>query len=171
MADDDVLVGPVDSVFNRLFKDRVIWMGKEIKDGMANRICAQLLMLVAENPKKDIWLYISSSGGPITAGMATYDTVQPVRPNVATVSLGMCASVNQFLLSSGTRGERYLTPYARVLTYQSFGGIGGTATNVRTDVELVADMKRIMGELIAEQAGRTLERICHDNEYDHWFTT
>ncbi len=90
MAGDDVPAGPVDPIFNRLLKDRIIWMGEEVKDDMANRICAQLLMLAAEDPKKDIWLYINSPGGSITAGMAIYDTMQLIEPDVATVGLGMC---------------------------------------------------------------------------------
>ena len=112
MAGDDVPAGPVDPIFNRLLKDRIIWMGEEVKDDMANRICAQLLMLAAEDPKKDIWLYINSPGGSITAGMAIYDTMQLIEPDVATVGLGMCASMGQFLLSSGTKGKRYLTSHA-----------------------------------------------------------
>ena len=148
MAGDDVPAGPVDPIFNRLLKDRIIWMGEEVKDDMANRICAQLLMLAAEDPKKDIWLYINSPGGSITAGMAIYDTMQLIEPDVATVGLGMCASMGQFLLSSGTKGKRYLTSHARVLM----------------------DMKKTMSELTAEQTGHTLEEIYRDNEYDHWFT-
>ena len=142
MAGEDVPAGPVDPIFNRLLKDRIIWMGEEVKDDMANRICAQMLMLAAEDPKKDIWLYINSPGGSITAGMAIYDTMQLIEPDVATVGLGMCASMGQFLLSSGARGKRYLTSHARVLMHQPSGGIGG----------------------------HTVEEIYRDNEYDHWFT-
>ena len=170
MAGDDVPAGPVDPIFNRLLKDRIIWMGEEVKDDMANRICAQLLMLAAEDPKKDIWLYINSPGGSITAGMAIYDTMQLIEPDVATVGLGMCASMGQFLLSSGTKGKRYLTSHARVLMHQPSGGIGGTATDVRINAELIMDMKKTMSELTAEQTGHTLEEIYRDNEYDHWFT-
>ena len=115
MADGDMPSMP-DPIFNRLLKDRIIWMGEEVKDDMANRICAQMLMLAAEDPKKDIWLYINSPGGSITAGMAIYDTMQLIQPDVATVGLGMCASMGQFLLSSGTKGKRFLTSHARVAT-------------------------------------------------------
>ena len=170
MAGDDVPAGPVDPIFNRLLKDRIIWMGEEVKDDMANRICAQRLMLAAEDPKTDIWLYINSPGGSITAGMAIYDTMQLIEPDVATVGLGMCASMGQFLLSSGTKGKRYLTSHARVLMHQPSGGIGGTATDVRINAELIMDMKKTMSELTAEQTGHTLEEIYRDNEYDHWFT-
>ena len=98
MAGEDMPAGPADPIFNRLLKDRIIWMGEEVKDEMANRICAQMLMLAAEDPKKDIWLYINSPGGSITAGMAIYDTMQLIEPDVATVGLGMCASMGQFLI-------------------------------------------------------------------------
>ena len=160
----------VDPIFNRLLKDRIIWMGEEVKDDMANRICAQMLMLAAEDPKKDIWLYINSPGGSITAGMAIYDTMQLIEPDVATVGLGMCASMGQFLLSSGTPGKRYLTSHARVLMHQPSGGIGGTTTDVRINAELIMDMKKTLAELTARQTGHTVEEIYRDNEYDHWFT-
>ena len=145
--------------YTRLFEDRIIWMGEEVKDEMANRICAQMLMLAAEDPKKDIWLYINSPGGSITAGMAIYDTMQLIEPDVATVGLGMCASMGQFLLSSGTKGKRFLTSHARVLMHQPSGGIGGTATDVRINAELIMDMKKTMSELTAEQTGHTVEEI------------
>ena len=145
MADGDMPSMP-DPIFNRLLKDRIIWMGEEVKDDMANRICAQMLMLAAEDPKKDIWLYINSPGGSITAGMAIYDTMQLIQPDVATVGLGMCASMGQFLLSSGTKGKRFLTSHARVLMHQPSGGIGGTTTDVRINAELIMDMKKTMSE-------------------------
>lgn len=170
IAGEDMPAGPADPIFNRLLKDRIIWMGEEVKDEMANRICAQMLMLAAEDPKKDIWLYINSPGGSITAGMAIYDTMQLIEPDVATVGLGMCASMGQFLLSSGTKGKRFLTSHARVLMHQPSGGIGGTATDVRINAELIMDMKKTMSELTAEQTGHTVEEIYRDNEYDHWFT-
>ena len=160
MAGDDVPAGPVDPIFNRLLKDRIIWMGEEVKDDMANRICAQLLMLAAEDPKKDIWLYINSPGGSITAGMAIYDTMHYVKCDVSTICIGLAASMGAFLLTS----------HARVLMHQPSGGIGGTATDVRINAELIMDMKKTMSELTAEQTGHTLEEIYRDNEYDHWFT-
>ena len=166
----DAAAGVADPIFNRLLKDRIIWLGEEVADDMANRICAQMLMLAAEDPKKDIWLYINSPGGSITAGMAIYDTMQLIEPDVATVGLGMCASMGQFLLSSGTKGKRYMTSHARVLMHQPSGGVGGTATDVRINAELIMDMKRTMSELTAEQTGHTVEEIYRDNEYDHWFT-
>ncbi|MCH4210028.1 ATP-dependent Clp protease proteolytic subunit [Bifidobacterium sp.] len=159
-----------DPIFNRLLKERIIWLGEEVKDENANVICAQMLTLAAEDPKQDIWLYINSPGGSITAGMAVYDTMQLIAPDVATVGLGMCASMGQFLLSSGTKGKRFLTSHARVLMHQPSGGIGGTATDVRINAELIMDMKKTMAELTAEQTGHTIEEIYRDNEYDHWFT-
>ena len=175
MAGEDMPAGPADPIFNRLLKDRIIWLGEEVKDDMANRICAQMLMLAAEDPKSDIWLYINSPGinspgGSITAGMAIYDTMQLIEPDVATVGIGMCASMGQFLLSSGTKGKRFLTSHARVLMHQPSGGIGGTTTDVRINAELIMDMKKTLGELTAEQTGHTIEEIYRDNEYDHWFT-
>lgn len=170
MGDGDAPVGPNDPIFNRLLKERIIWLGSEVKDENANIICAQMLMLAAEDPKKDIWLYINSPGGSITAGMAIYDTMQLIEPDVATMGLGMCASMGQFLLSSGTKGKRFLTSHARVLMHQPSGGIGGTTTDVRINAELIMDMKRTMAELTAEQTGHTVEEIYRDNEYDHWFT-
>ena len=159
-----------DPIFNRLLKDRIIWLGDEVKDANANVICAQLLMLAAEDPKKDIWLYINSPGGSITAGMAIYDTMQLIEPDVATVAVGMAASMAQFLLSSGAKGKRFVTSHARVLMHQPSGGVGGTATDVRINAELIMDMKKSLSELTAEQTGHTLEEIYRDNEYDHWFT-
>ena len=170
MAEGDMPAGPSDPIFNRLLKDRIIWMGEEVKDDMATRICAQMLMLAAEAPKSDIWLYINSPGGSITAGMAIYDTMQLIEPDVATVGIGMCASMGQFLLSSGTKGKRFLTSHARVLMHQPSGGIGGTTTDVRISAELIMNMKKTLAELTAEQTGHTVEEIYRDNEYDHWFT-
>ena len=159
-----------DPIFTRLLKERIIWLGSEVKDDNANVICAQMLMLAAEDPTKDIWLYINSPGGSITAGMAIYDTMQLIEPDVATVAVGMAASMGQFLLSSGTKGKRFITSHARVLMHQPSGGVGGTATDVRINAELIMDMKKTLSGLTAEQTGHTVEEIYRDNEYDHWFT-
>lgn len=161
---------PTDSIFNQLLKDRIIWLGSEVKDENANIICAQMLMLAAQDPKKDIWLYINSPGGSITAGMAIYDTMQLIEPDVATIAVGMAASMGQFLLSSGTPGKRFITSHARVLMHQPSGGVGGTATDVRINAELIMDMKKTLAELTAQQTVHTVEEIYRDNEYDHWFT-
>ena len=157
-------------VFSRLMMDRIIFLGAPITDDVANIIQAQLLYLEAADSSKDIRIYINSPGGSVYAGLGIYDTMQLIEPDVATVGLGMCASMGQFLLSSGTKGKRYLTSHARVLMHQPSGGIGGTATDVRINAELIMDMKKTMSELTAEQTGHTLEEIYRDNEYDHWFT-
>ena len=159
-----------DSIYNRLLRERIIWLGSEVRDENANAICAQMLMLAAEDPDKDIWLYINSPGGSITAGMAIYDTMQFVQPDVATIGIGMAASMGQFLLSSGAKGKRYATPHTRVLMHQPSGGFGGTATDVRINAELILHMKRTLAELTAEQTGKSIEQINADADHDRWFT-
>ena len=139
-------------IYNRLLKERIIWLGSEVRDDNANAICSQLLLLSAENPDKDIYLYINSPGGSVTAGMAISDTM------------------GQFLLSSGTKGKRYATPNARVLMHQPSGGIGGTASDIKIQAELILHMKKVMAELTAEQTGQTVETILKDNDRDKWFT-
>ncbi|MFV0463695.1 MAG: ATP-dependent Clp protease proteolytic subunit [Nostocoides sp.] len=159
-----------DHIFNRLLKERIIFLGSDVRDDNANAICAQMLLLAAEDPEKDIWLYINSPGGSVTAGMAIFDTMQWVPNDVATVAMGMAASMGQFLLSAGTKGKRYATPHARILMHQPLGGIGGTATDVKIQAELLLAMKRQMAELIAEHTGQTLEKITEDSDRDRWFT-
>nr|WP_026530775.1 ATP-dependent Clp protease proteolytic subunit [Haematomicrobium sanguinis] len=164
------LVGRDDFIYNRLLKERIIWLGSEVRDENANLICSQLLLLSAEDPEKDIYLYINSPGGSITAGMAIYDTMQFIPNDVVTVATGLAASMGQFLLSSGTKGKRYATPHARILMHQPLGGIGGTASDIKTQAELILDMKRVMAELTAEQTGKSVEQILEDNDRDNWFT-
>ena len=159
-----------DHVYNRLLRERIIFLGSEVRDENANAICAQMLLLAAEDPDKDIWLYINSPGGSVTAGMAIYDTMQFIQPDVATVAMGMAASMGQFLLASGAKGKRYATPHARVMMHQPSGGIGGTATDIRINAELILHMKRVMAELTAEQTGKTVEQINADADRDRWFT-
>jgi len=163
-------LGLNDSIYNRLLKERIIWLGSEVRDDNSNAICAQMMLLAAEDPDKDIWLYINSPGGSITAGMAIYDTMQFIQPDVATVAMGMAASMGQFLLSSGAKGKRYATPHARVMMHQPSGGIGGTATDVRINAELIMHMKKVLSDLTAEQTGQPIERILRDNDRDKWFT-
>jgi ATP-dependent Clp protease protease subunit len=143
-------------IYNRLLKERIIWLGSEVRDDNANAICSQLLLLSAENPDKDIYLYINSPGGSVTAGMAIYDTMQFIPNDVVTVATGLAASMGQFLLSSGTKGKRYATPNARVLMHQPSGGIGGTASDIKIQAELILHMKKVMAELTAEQTGQTV---------------
>lgn len=159
-----------DSIYNRLLKERIIWLGSEVRDENANAISAQMMLLAAEDPDKDIWLYINSPGGSITAGMAIYDTMQFIKPDVATVAMGMAASMGQFLLSSGTKGKRFITPHARVLMHQPSGGVGGTATDVRIGAQLIMHMKKVLAELTSEQTGQSIEKIIKDNDRDNWFT-
>ena len=180
MTDHDVAVPSMDAqgsgmglddhIFNRLLKERIIWLGSEVRDSNANAICAQMMLLAAEDPEKDIWLYINSPGGSVTAGMAIYDTMQYITPDVGTVAMGMAASMGQFLLSSGAKGKRFATPHARILMHQPLGGIGGTATDIKIQAELILHMKRQMAELTAEQTGQPLEKILKDNDRDNWFT-
>ncbi|KSW13992.1 ATP-dependent Clp protease proteolytic subunit [Cellulomonas sp. B6] len=163
-------LGLNDSIYNRLLRERIIWLGSEVRDENANAICAQMMLLAAEDPDKDIWLYINSPGGSITAGMAIYDTMQYIKPDVATIAMGMAASMGQFLLSSGAKGKRYATPHARVMMHQPSGGIGGTATDVRINAQLILHMKKVLAELIAEQTGKDVEQINADSDRDRWFT-
>ncbi|MEY3586955.1 MAG: hypothetical protein RJB32_251 [Actinomycetota bacterium] len=157
-------------VFERLLKDRIVWLGSEVRDENANEICAKILLLAAEDAEKDIFLYINSPGGSITAGMAIYDTMQYVPNDIITVGIGMCASMGQFLLSSGSKGKRYATPNTRVLLHQPHGGFGGTASDIQTQAELIMSMKRQLASITATQTGKTVEQIMADGDRDRWFT-
>jgi ATP-dependent Clp protease protease subunit len=157
-------------IFERLLKDRIVWLGSDVRDDNANEICAQMLMLAAEDSSKDIYLYINSPGGSITAGMAIYDTMQYVPNDVVTVGIGMCASMGQFLLSSGTKGKRYATPNTRILLHQPHGGFGGTASDIQTQAELILSMKKQLATLTAAQTGKSVEQIMQDGDRDRWFT-
>ena len=157
-------------VFDRLLKDRIVFLGSDVRDDNANEICAKILLLAAEDSTKDIFLYINSPGGSITAGMAIYDTMQYVPNDIVTVGIGMCASMGQFLLSSGAKGKRYATPNTRVLLHQPHGGFGGTASDIQTQAELIMSMKRQLASLTAEQTGKTVEQIMADGDRDRWFT-
>jgi len=163
-------LGLDDSIYNRLLKERIIFLGSEVRDENANAICAQMLLLAAEDSDKDIWLYINSPGGSVTAGMAIFDTMQWVPNDVATVAMGMAASMGQFLLSAGTSGKRYATPHARVMMHQPSGGIGGTASDIKIQAEQLLHIKKQMAELIAEHTGQTPEQIGQDSDRDRWFT-
>jgi len=158
------------NVFDRLLKDRIIWLGSEVRDDNANEIAAKLLLLAAEDPEKDIYLYINSPGGSITAGMAIYDTMQFVPNDIVTVGIGMAASMGQLLLTAGTKGKRYITPNARVLLHQPHGGFGGTASDIQTQAHLINDMKKRLAQITAEATGKTLEQITEDGDRDRWFS-
>lgn len=169
-AAGDMPLGLDDNVYQRLLRERIVWLGSEVRDDNANAICAKMLLLAAEDPTKDIYLYINSPGGSITAGMAIYDTMQYIQPDVVTVGMGMAASMGQFLLSSGTKGKRFITPHARVLMHQPLGGLGGTATEIKIQADLILSMKKQMAEITAEQTGKSVEQIIADGDRDHWFT-
>ena len=158
------------STFDRLLKDRIIWLGSDVRDDNANEICAKMLLLAAEDSTKDIFLYINSPGGSITAGMAIYDTMQYVPNDVVTVGIGMCASMGQFLLSAGAKGKRYATPNTRVLLHQPHGGFGGTASDIQTQAELITSMKKQLAEITAEATGKSVEQVMADGDRDRWFT-
>lgn len=161
---------PRSDVFNRLLKNRVIMLGTDVNDDMANQICAQLLYLEGEEATADIWLYINSPGGSVTAGMAIYDTMQFISCDVATVCMGMAASMGQFLLTAGAAGKRYTLPNARIMMHQPLAGLRGQATDIAIQAEQLAYTKRRMAELTAHHSGQTLEQIQADSERDRWFT-
>jgi len=158
------------NIFDRLLKDRIVWLGSDVRDDNANEICAKILLLAAEDSTKDIYLYINSPGGSITAGMAIYDTMQYVPNDIVTVGIGMCASMGQFLLSSGAKGKRYATPNTRVLLHQPHGGFGGTASDIQTQAELIMSMKKQLASITAAQSGKTVEQVMADGDRDRWFT-
>ena len=169
-AAGDTPMGLDDNVYQRLLRERIVWLGSEVRDENANAICAKLLLLAAEDPEKDIYLYINSPGGSITAGMAIYDTMKYIQPDVVTVAMGMAASMGQFLLSSGAKGKRFATPHTRVLMHQPLGGLGGTATDIKIQADLILSMKHTLAGLIAEQTGKSVEQITADSDRDKWFT-
>ena len=170
MAGDDVPAGPVDPIFNRLLKDRIIWMGEEVKDDMANRICAQLLMLAAEDPKKDIWLYINSPGGSVTDGMAIYDTMQYIKCDVSTICVGMAASMGAFLLSSGTKGKRLALPNAEIMIHQPSAGTQGQITDMAIHLKRLEVIKKRLNAILADNTGRSVEEITAACERDNFMT-
>ena len=164
------LTGFDDSVYQRLLRERIVFLGSVVEDNIANALVAQMLLLAAEDPEKDIFLYINSPGGSVMAGMAIYDTMQFVTCDVATVALGLAASMGQFLLSAGAPGKRYALPNARIMMHQPSGGLGGTASDIKIQAEQILLMKKQMAELIAEQTGQPLEKVQADSERDRWFT-
>jgi ATP-dependent Clp protease protease subunit len=159
-----------DSVFERLLRERIIVLGSQVEENIANQICAQLLLLDAEDSTQDIKLYINSPGGSVTAGMAIFDTMELIQSDVTTVAMGLAASMGQFLLSAGTRGKRYALPHARILMHQPSAGVGGTAADIEIQADMLLKHKREMAELIAEHTGQDVERIEADSDRDRWFT-
>ncbi|MEY4380069.1 MAG: hypothetical protein RLZZ378_472 [Actinomycetota bacterium] len=159
-----------DQVYQRLLKERIIFLGSVVEDSMANAICAQMLLLAAEDPEKDIYLYINSPGGSISAGMAIYDTMQYIKNDVATVAMGLAASMGQFLLCAGASGKRYALPHARIMMHQPSGGIGGTASDIKIQAEQMSFTKKKMAELISFHTGQKADTITADSDRDRWFT-
>jgi ATP-dependent Clp protease protease subunit len=163
-------MGLGDQIFERLLRERIIFLGSQVEDQMANSICAQLLLLDAEDSTRDISLYINSPGGSVTAGLAIYDTMQFVKSDVVTVAMGLAASMGQFLLCAGNPGKRYALPHARILMHQPSGGIGGTASDIAIQAENMLWTKRTMQERIAFHTGQSVEQIERDSDRDRWFT-
>src|SRR5438552_10013560 len=157
-------------VYGRLLKERIVFLGSQVDDAVANLICAQLLLLAAEDPDRDIQLYINSPGGSVTAGMAIYDTMQYVGCDVATICMGLGASMGQFLLCAGTPGKRYALPHARILMHQPSAQMQGVASDIAIHAEQIVYTKRIMAERIAFHTGQTVEQIEADSDRNRWFT-
>jgi ATP-dependent Clp protease protease subunit len=159
-----------DQLFQRLLRHRIIFLGQQVDDDIANRICAELVLLAAEDEKRDISIYINSPGGSVYAGMAIYDMMQYVPNDVATYAMGMAASMGQFLLTAGAPGKRFALPHAQILMHQPSGGIGGTASDIRIQAEQMLYIKRTLFERTAYHTGQPLEQIETDADRDRWFT-
>ncbi len=157
-------------IFQQLLKQRIVFLGRQVDDDIANSLAAQILYLAGTDDEKDIWLYINSPGGSVTAGMAIYDTMQFVKPDIATVCLGLGASMGQFLLTAGAPGKRYALPHARILMHQPSAGVQGQAADIAIQAENLINIKRQMAELIAEHSGKSVEKIVEDSDRDKWFT-
>src|SRR4051812_20474171 len=161
---------PQYEIYNRLLSDRIVVLGTEVEDNVANMIIAQLLYLEGQDDSKDIWLYINSPGGVITSGMAIYDTMQFIKPDVATICMGLAASMGQFLLCAGAEGKRYSLPHARIMMHQPSGGVRGQAADIAIQAEQIVYIKKVMAERIAFHSGQSVETIDADSDRDRWFT-
>ncbi len=161
---------PGTSAADRLLHQRIIVLGQQVDDEIANRLCAELLLLSAEDPQRDIALYINSPGGSVSAGLAIYDTMRLIPNDVSTLAMGLAASMGQFLLSGGTPGKRYALPHSRVLMHQGSAGIGGTAIDIEIQAENLEHTKNVMIGLIAEHTGQPVDRVERDSLRDRWFT-
>ncbi len=159
-----------DHIYQRLLKERIVFLGSEVRDQNANAICAQMLLLNAEDPEADIFLYINSPGGSVDAGMAIYDTMNYIPNDVATVGMGLAASMGQFLLCAGTKGKRYALPHARIMMHQPSGGLGGSASDIKIQAEQSLHIKKQMFGLISAHTGQSIEQIELDSDRDRWFT-
>jgi ATP-dependent Clp protease protease subunit len=157
-------------IYSRLLKDRVIFLGSPIDDGVANTVIAQLLFLAAEDPEKDINLYINSPGGSITAGMAIYDTIQYIRPDVSTIAIGMAASMGAFLLAAGTKGKRFALPNSEIMIHQPLGGTQGQASDIQIHAKRILEMKDKLNQILAERTGQPIDKIATDTDRDNFLT-
>jgi ATP-dependent Clp protease, protease subunit len=163
-------IGLDDHIYQRLLRERIIFLGSEVKDENANAICAQMLLLNAEDDHRDIFLYINSPGGSVDAGMAIYDTMQFIDNDVATVGMGLAASMGQFLLCAGAKGKRYALPHARIMMHQPSGGLGGSASDIKIQAEQSLYIKKILFQLISDHTGQGVEQVERDADRDRWFT-
>ena len=161
---------PSADIYARLLKNRIVFLGSEVNDQVANFITAQMLYLEAEDAEHDIWLYINSPGGSVTAGMAIYDTMQFVSPDVGTICMGLAASMGQFLLCAGERGKRFALPHARIMMHQPSAGLQGQASDIAIQAEQLKYIKSLLAERIAEHTGQTQEQVNTDSDRDRWFT-
>ena len=159
-----------DSVYERLLRERIIFLGTQVDDVIANQLAAQMLLLSAEDPKRDIHLYINSPGGSVSAGMAIYDTMQFIDCDVATYGMGLAASMGQFLLTAGTKGKRYALPHARIMMHQPSSGMGGSASDIKIQAQQSLYIKKVLLELISEHTGQPIDQIIADADRDRWFT-
>ena len=157
-------------IYNRLLKDRIVFLGTDVNDEIANYLTAQMLHLESQDPEKDIWLYINSPGGSVTSGMAIYDTMQFVQPDVGTICMGLGASMGQFLLGAGAKGKRYALPHARIMMHQPLGGVRGQAADIKIQAEQMAATKKLLQALIAEHTGQDFDTVEADSDRDRWFT-
>jgi ATP-dependent Clp protease, protease subunit len=159
-----------DNIYNRLLKERIVFLGSEVRDQNANAICAQLLLLSAEDPEADIFLHVNSPGGSVDAGMAIYDTMNYIPNDVATVGMGLAASMGQFLLCAGAKGKRYALPHARIMMHQPSSGMGGSASDIKIQAQQSLHIKKVLLGLISQHTGQTLEQVTTDADRDRWFT-
>lgn len=157
------------NVYDRLLKSRIVWLGEDVRDDNANAICAKLLLLSAQDPTADIYFYINSPGGSVTAGCAIHDTMQLIPNDVVTVGIGMAASMGQFLLTAGAPGKRFATPLLRVLLHQPLGGYQGVSDDIQIQADLIDDMKVTLASITAKNTGQTVEKVMQDGERDNWF--
>jgi len=166
----DKPVGALDNeVATRLFQQRIIVLGEEVDDPIANKLCAQLLLLSAEDPRRDISLYINSPGGSVSAGLAIYDTMRLIPNDVSTLAMGLAASMGQFLLCAGTAGKRFSLPHSQVLLHQGSAGFGGTAADVEIYAKQLERTSAVMNDLIAKHTGQDVEKVIDDSQRDRWF--